>query len=491
MGGGTDMLTAVVRESASGREVTDETLIVHVRAGDDRAFEVLYERYRKRIAAYVHGMVTDWSRAEDITQDVFISALRRLRETDRPVAFKPWVYEIAKNACIDQFRRSRRADEVSYDADEGLGAADYGRLVERGPTPDAAVHQKQQLDHLCGAFGGLSASHHEILVLRELEGLSYREIGERMGLTRPAVESTLFRARRRLTEEYDELASGERCQRVRSLLAEAAEGMLGTRERRKLGRHLSHCQPCRRDARLLGVETERAARRPVAARIAAFVPLPAFLRRRMDVDDQVAGSTAGSNASGLMAQWSAHVAQVAEPLAGGWAKAAAAALTLAVASTGAGIATRESSVEPVAKPPARSAKGDDRGATSTRPAAREAVTRSTRTGTARGRIRARRSAPRTSAPAPAARRGTGGHGRTRGSRRAAPEGPAGGLPLTSRDQPRLPLTAGPDQPRHSPPGPGEKTLRSVTEVAPTTAPVVSPAADTVGAAEGAASRATK
>ena len=87
--------------------------------------------------------------------------------------------------CIDAFRRSKRAEEVSFDADEGLGPADHGRLVAGDPTPDAAVDAKQELDNLCGAFGGLSETHHEILVLRELEGLSYREIGERMGMSRP------------------------------------------------------------------------------------------------------------------------------------------------------------------------------------------------------------------------------------------------------------------------------------------------------------------
>src|SRR6266536_2708906 len=131
-------------------EQTDHRLVAAVRAGDDRAFECLYERYDRRIAAYIYGMVNDYARAEDIAQDVFMSALRRMRETERPIAFKPWIYEIAKNACIDQFRRARRAEEVSYDADEGLAAADYGRLVTTGPTPDVAVDQKMSLDHLCG-----------------------------------------------------------------------------------------------------------------------------------------------------------------------------------------------------------------------------------------------------------------------------------------------------------------------------------------------------
>src|SRR3954451_13417244 len=231
---------------------TDHQLVASVRAGDDRAFERLYERYHRRIAAYIYGMVNDYARAEDIAQDVFMSALRRMRETDRPIAFKPWIYEIAKNACIDQFRRARRAEEVSYDAEEGLAAADYGRLVTKDPAPDAAFETKQQLDHLQGAFGGLSETHHQILVMRELEGLSYREIGDRLGMTRPAVESTLFRARRRLTEEYEELVTGERCTRVQGLIADAGGRRMGVREQRRLSRHVAYCQPCRREAMAAG-----------------------------------------------------------------------------------------------------------------------------------------------------------------------------------------------------------------------------------------------
>src|ERR671916_771863 len=208
----------------------DHQLVASVRRGDDRAFEALYQRYHRRIHVYVHGMVKDHQRAEDVTQEVFVSALRRMRATERPIAFKPWIYEIAKNACIDQFRRAKRAEEVSYNADDGLAPNDYTRLVSTEPVPEKALDSKQQLDHLCGAFGGLSDAHHEILVLRELEGLSYREIGERMGMSRPAVESTLFRARRRLSEEYDELVTGQRCQRIQTIITGAATTRLGTRE---------------------------------------------------------------------------------------------------------------------------------------------------------------------------------------------------------------------------------------------------------------------
>ncbi|MDX6649555.1 MAG: hypothetical protein QOJ97_1506, partial [Solirubrobacteraceae bacterium] len=176
--------------TAVAPSLEDSALVTAVRRGDDRAFEELYQRYCTRITAYVRGMVKDHARAEDITQEVFFSALRRMRQTEQPIAFKPWIYEIARNACIDSYRRTSRAEELSYDVEGGLGKADSMRLVSATPGPDDAIECKQQLDDLCGAFGGLSETHHQILVLRELEGLSYREIGERLGMSRAAVEST-------------------------------------------------------------------------------------------------------------------------------------------------------------------------------------------------------------------------------------------------------------------------------------------------------------
>jgi RNA polymerase sigma factor (sigma-70 family) len=308
-----------------------------VRAGDDRAFEQLYDRYQRRIAAYINGMVGDHGRSEEISQDVFISALRRMRETDRPLAFKPWIYEIAKNACIDQFRRSRRAEEISYDADEGMGAAETSRFVHSGLEPDDAVAQKLQLDHLRGAFGGLSDTHHEILVMRELEGLSYREIGERLGLSRPSVESTLFRARRRLSAEYDEIVTGERCRRTQRLIGSLALGeSVGARDKRQLARHIAYCQPCRRQARRAGVETSDVARTRRRVALGALLPFP-FLRRRTAGPD---GSQLASGHASSVAQWSASVGSSAlDPIIASWSKAVAAAATLALAGAGASVAT--------------------------------------------------------------------------------------------------------------------------------------------------------
>ncbi len=334
-----------IGRAPAGEATSDHKLVAAVRRGDDRAFEALYERFHRRIHAYVLGMVKDHQRAEDVTQEVFVSALRRMRATERPIAFKPWIYEIAKNACIDQFRRSKRTEEVSYDADEGLAPSDYGRLVSHEPVPDAALVAKQQLEQLCGAFGGLSDAHHEILVLRELEGLSYREIGERMGMSRPAVESTLFRARRRLTEEYDELASGQRCVRVQAIIASVGNGRIGARDTRRLARHVAHCQPCRREAVAAGVDAALVAQRPVrrriAEKVAALFPFPLLLRFRKG----------GGSGDG----WLGQLPVVSDQAAGGTAKLAAAAAVL-VAGLGAGMETHVGAGDRGARPADLSAK---------------------------------------------------------------------------------------------------------------------------------------
>ena len=323
---------------------TDEGLVAAVRAGDDLAFEELYGRYERRIRGYVNGMVRDHARAEDITQDVFVSALRRMRTTDGPLAFKAWLYEIAKNACIDTFRRSKRAEVVSFDAHEEGGERIH--LASSGPTPDAQVDTRQKIDHLQGAFVGLSETHHQILVMRELEGRSYREIGERLELSPASVESTLFRARKRLTEEYEEVASGRRCVRVESIIAQGVDGEVGVRDQRRMARHVSYCQPCRRAALAAGFEL--APRTSLREKIAVLLPLPAFLRRRIIGQESVGGQGSSS-----LAKWSATAAQVAaEPSMGGWGKAAAAAVTLVVAGAGAGVVSHVSGADPARVPPA-------------------------------------------------------------------------------------------------------------------------------------------
>jgi RNA polymerase sigma factor (sigma-70 family) len=332
---------SALREAQPAPTCSEHALISAVRRGDDRAFEELYARYRPRIASYVLGMVGDHQRAEDIAQEVFIAALRRLRATERPIAFKPWIYEIAKNACIDDFRRARRTREVSLGTD--TETAPPARLIAHGA--DTAVEHKQQLDDLRGAFSGLSESHHRIIVMRELEGRSYSQIGESLGMSKPVVESTLFRARRKLSEEYEELVTGRRCERVQTLITTDGDRplrRLGIKERRLLARHLAHCQSCRRHARVAGIDESFFKTPSVAARIAALLPLPWLRLRRRHGGGGSAAASGGSGRHSVEAVQSLQNAAVyADPSgpAASLSRAVAAAAAIVVAGAGGGLVT--------------------------------------------------------------------------------------------------------------------------------------------------------
>ncbi len=263
---------------------SDQELVAAVRRGSAAAFEELYGRYSARIRAYVLGTLGDRTRADDVTQEVFISALRGLRGSEVAIAFKPWIYGIAKNACIDEFRRTRRRGREVPLGGDPADELTSPRWLVAAPSPDVAVEEKQQLSDLRSAFGVLSASHHRVIVMRELEGLSYSQIGERLGMSQPVVESTLFRARRQLGAEYDEVRSGRRCGIVQTEIAKAPTPpwkSLGLRQRRRLTRHLAHCEalpPCRPAGgygRILLPRPDPAGedrRAPAAASIAAWAP---------------------------------------------------------------------------------------------------------------------------------------------------------------------------------------------------------------------------
>ncbi|HEX5896600.1 MAG TPA: sigma-70 family RNA polymerase sigma factor [Thermoleophilaceae bacterium] len=303
--------------ATAGCEAADAELVAAVRAGDDSAFEELYRRYQPRIARFVCGMLHDAARCEDVAQEAFLSALRRMRETDCEINFKPWIYQIARNAAIDSYRRNSHAVEVSMDADDGLRASDRTRLVGLEGSPDAALITKERLDHLQGAFDELSDVHTRVLVMRELEGMSYREIGERLELTRPAVESALFRARRRLESEYSELSEGRRCEAMEGTIARIAQGTQRGTEEQRLARHARRCHSCRRRARELGIEP-LSALGALRQKAAALLPLPWLLRRSGGDGGGITGFFgAGANAAPLAERAAALVAVAALAGAGG------------------------------------------------------------------------------------------------------------------------------------------------------------------------------
>src|SRR4051812_4770280 len=242
------MLAPAHRAPGGTMDASDDALVAAVRKGHDEALGALFTRYHERVTAYVARIIGDREHAQEVVQEAFIAALHGLRKNDETIEFRPWIYRIARNGAIDHLRaRARRGTHVDFHAVEAAGV-EPAQFASADHGPEAAAESREAIEHLQNAFVGLTEMHHQLLVMRELEGLSYDEIGERLGLSRSQVESSLFRARRRLEHEYVELASGQRCDQVRAGIAKRARRSLGVRDELRIQRHLSHCGPCRREA---------------------------------------------------------------------------------------------------------------------------------------------------------------------------------------------------------------------------------------------------
>jgi RNA polymerase sigma factor (sigma-70 family) len=293
----------------------------------------------------VRSSVRDEGRTEDLVQEIFFSAHSRLSSLDHPSAFRTWLYQIARNACLDEARRRSRQEDLILGWDEFPPPDE--RIVIHNHDADRALSQKEELANLTQALDGLPQSQHDALVLRELEGMSYDEIGRRMRLSRHAVESVLFRARRGLKGEYSEIQTGRRCRRMQLLMTEIADGMGDLRERRKLIRHMRDCSPCRREAARLGLaglaapSDERRGLERAFSRVAGFLPLPAFFGRRATEAEQFSGASSfAAQAQGaaiqLTAMGSDHVVSAIH-------KAAAVMAAVAVVG-GSGVAMQSAGV---------------------------------------------------------------------------------------------------------------------------------------------------
>jgi RNA polymerase sigma factor (sigma-70 family) len=173
---------------------------------DSGSFDRFYRRHLGEIYRFVLQDVGNRADAEEVTQTAFLDAFRALRRGHEPAMPRAWMYGIARNAARRRFRTlSRRPREVE------LGPAVVEELAEPEEGP--------RVDAIRSAFGELKPNHREVLFLREVEGLSYAEIAERMGLSRPAVETLLFRARQSLRElfEAEGVRPAVRPRRVKSL----------------------------------------------------------------------------------------------------------------------------------------------------------------------------------------------------------------------------------------------------------------------------------
>ncbi|SEL30022.1 RNA polymerase, sigma-24 subunit, RpoE [Stigmatella aurantiaca] len=191
----------------------DLTLVKRVRNGDQRAFKLLVERYQRKVYAVALGMLKDKEEAMDVSQEAFVKVYKYLDHFKGDSSFYTWLYRITVNICIDLIRKRAGAggEPVEFDETQSLdlSQANIGALGSRlGTNPQKSALRRELADKIQEALATVPEKHRAILLLREIEGMSYEELSRTLDIPKGTVMSRLFHARtkvQKILSEYLEL----------------------------------------------------------------------------------------------------------------------------------------------------------------------------------------------------------------------------------------------------------------------------------------------
>lgn len=172
----------------------EQQLIQQAQKGDLSAFNTLVLRYQDRVYGLCYRIMGESASAADTAQEAFITAYRRL-DTFRGGSFRAWVLRIATNTCYDELRRRQRRPADSLEELPGAALDDGPPLPDNSPTPEQVVQEGELRHAIQNCINGLGESQRAVLVLSDVEGLSYQEVAEIVGANLGTVKSRLSRAR--------------------------------------------------------------------------------------------------------------------------------------------------------------------------------------------------------------------------------------------------------------------------------------------------------
>jgi RNA polymerase sigma factor (sigma-70 family) len=162
-------------------------------------FNAVVATHGRKVHTLAVYLLANREEAEDVTQEVLVRLWRRGHEV-LPEKIGPWLVRVTRNACIDAMRRRNSGSRVAID-DNGAGI----ELHEPAPGPERLAHASQLGGMILQALNTLSEPGRSVVILREIQGLSYQEIGEALEMPMSSVKVTLHRGRRRLREELKEV----------------------------------------------------------------------------------------------------------------------------------------------------------------------------------------------------------------------------------------------------------------------------------------------
>jgi RNA polymerase sigma-70 factor (ECF subfamily) len=242
------------RPSAGGTTAspTDEALVAAARGGDTAALEALLVRYQPHLYRFGLRMCGNTEDASDVTQESLLSMARALRDFRGDSSVSSWLYTIARRFCLKKRRRSKfaPATEESLDAADGPGAAH--RLADPAPGPEQIVANRELERALLRAIDALDPPQREVLILRDVEGLSAPDVAAVLGVSVDAVKSRLHRARvavrQALAPVLDTPAratpSTPACPDVPALFSRYLEGEIAPDACAAMEAHLAQCPYC-------------------------------------------------------------------------------------------------------------------------------------------------------------------------------------------------------------------------------------------------------
>ncbi len=187
-------------------QAEETALIDCIVSGQSAKFEILVGNYQQRIFATLLGMLGNRHDAEDVTQETFLTAFRKLDQFERRSSFYTWLHRIAFNAAIDLQRRKKRT-KSRFVSGEGIENAEPGD--PQADSPASIVMAKETVTQVQSALGRLDSERRNIIVLRDLQGLDYVEIASILDIPVGTVRSRLHRARIELREIMNAMGIGQ------------------------------------------------------------------------------------------------------------------------------------------------------------------------------------------------------------------------------------------------------------------------------------------
>lgn len=175
----------------------EQVLVMRAQRGEQEAFRVLVERYQGLVYTLAKRMLSHPQDAEDVAQEAFLRAWKGLPNFRMDAGFSTWLYRLTMNAATDLLRR-RQKEQGDRSLEDGEAPV---TVPDPGPTPEERAEAGQRREALQKGLMSLTENHRSILVLRELNGLSYEEIGSLLELTPGTVKSRIARARRELRQK--------------------------------------------------------------------------------------------------------------------------------------------------------------------------------------------------------------------------------------------------------------------------------------------------